>query len=98
MAILLVHVINPKKTSGADLLAALDDIQRNHRLLCKQGYQGWGAYAHFVGQVPAQYVNDPMAVIEAEPGEYQTVGRGQRQFALLRPARIGLPYVSVRFL
>ena len=40
MATLLVHVIDPLKTAGADLLAALDDSQRNHRLVCNQGT--WG--------------------------------------------------------
>ena len=98
MATLLVHVIDPKKTAGAELLAALDDIQRNHRLVCNQGWGGWGAYAHFAGQVPAPHLNDPMAVIEAEPGVYQTVAVGARRFALLRPPKIGEPYVSVRFL
>ena len=61
----------------------------------------WGdhlAVSQNLQGLPAQYWNAPMAVIEAEPGEFQTVGAPGHQFALLRPARIGLPYVSVRFL
>src|SRR5438105_6017576 len=88
----------PKKTAGADLLAALDDIQRNQRLVCNQGTHGYGAYAWYPGEVPAAYHGDPLAVVEADDAAItQRVTAGGR-FALIRPARIGLPCVSVRFL
>src|SRR4051794_3916535 len=97
MATLLVHIIDPRKTAGASLTAALDDIEQNHRLVANQGTWGYGIYAWHAGRVPVGGRSQPMVVFEVDDGLVKTVGSPAQPFAFIR-IRIGQPYFGIRFL
>jgi hypothetical protein len=82
--VLLVHVISPSKTRGVDLIAALDDIERNHRLLAGQGNWGYGVYAYFAGQVPTGHRSSPLVVFECEASIITAAGPTYNRFAFIR--------------
>lgn len=97
MAILLVHVIFSKKTAGADLTRALDDIDRNHRLTPNQGTHGYGVYAYFAGEVPARAKHEPLVVFQCEDAAVKRVGPDSQPFAFIRTPIFSV-YLRIDFL
>jgi hypothetical protein len=80
----LVHLISPRRVAARVLPTVIADIRNHQRLAAGYGHHGYGVYAWFADQVPADRQHLPGVVFELEAARVETIRQSGVTFAFVR--------------